>query len=272
MTDKALATKSQTLSDLLKAPAYAQRFREVLKDRSDQFISSVLSVGNTMPDVDPKSIIASAMNAAALNLPVNKNLGFAWIVPYKKDGQKLAQFQVGYKGFLQLALRTSQYERMNAKPINVEAFAGFDGVGEPIINWEKVDETKPAVGYAFAWKLVTGFTKVCYWTKAKVEAHAQRYSQAYRSGYESPWKTHFDEMAMKTVIKNELSRWGILSIDLERAIKTDQAIINEEGEAEYVDVTATEIKESKLVPPEDKKAKKKTQAVPTQEGNEPIVV
>lgn len=271
MTDKALATKAQTLSDLLKAPAYAQRFREVLKDRSDQFISSVLSVGNTMPDVDPKSIIASAMNAAALNLPVNKNLGFAWIVPYKKDGQKLAQFQIGAKGWIQLALRTAAYERLNARPINAEAFGGFDEVGEPKILWDKLDEAKPPVGYAIAWKLINGFTKVCYWTKAKVETHAKRYSQAYRNDYDTPWKTHFDEMALKTVIKNELSRWGILSIELERAIKTDQAVINEDGEADYVDVTATEIKESKLVPPEEKKAKKKTQPVPTQEGHALVI-
>lgn len=270
MTDKALATKSQTLSDLLKAPAYAQRFREVLGERSPQFITSVLSVGSTMPDVDPKSIIASAMNAAALNLPVNKSLGFAWIVPYKNGDQKLAQFQVGAKGYVQLALRTSQYERMNAKPINVEALGGFDEVGEPIIHWDKVDESKPAVGYAFAWRLTNGFTKVCYWNRVKVEAHANRYSQSFKSGFESPWKTHFDDMALKTVIKNELARWGILSIELERAIKTDQAVLNEEGEPDYID--ATEIKVSKLVPPEDKKAKKKTQAVPTNEYGEELVI
>lgn len=251
------AIKEATLSDLLKTPAYAQRFREVLKDRSDQFISSVLSVGNTMPDVEPKSIIASAMNAAAMNLPVNKNLGFAWIVPYKKDGRKLAQFQVGAKGYIQLALRTSQYERMNAKPINQEAFGGFDSVGEPVIHWEKIDEAKPIIGYAFAWKLTNGFTKVCYWTKAKVEAHAQRYSQSYKSGFESPWKTHFDDMALKSIIKNELSRWGILSIELERAFKTDQAVLKEDGEPDYID--AIEVKESKLVP--EKKDKKATQPI-----------
>lgn len=253
------AIKEQTLSDLLKTPAYAQRFREVLKDRSDQFISSVLSVGNTMPDVEPRSIIASAMNAAALNLPVNKNLGFAWIVPYKKGGVKVAQFQMGYKGFIQLALRTGTYERLNAKPINQEAFAGFDSVGEPIIHWEKIDETKPTIGYVVAWKLVNGFTKVCYWDKAKVEAHAQRYSESYKGGFDSPWKSDFDKMAMKTVIKNELSRWGILSIELERALKTDQAVIKEDGEPEFIDVTATEIKTSKLVP--EKKEKKATQPI-----------
>lgn len=250
-----LPAKISTLSDLLKAPVYAQRFKEVLKDRAEQFISSVLSVGNTMPDVEPKSIIASAMNAAALDLPVNKSLGFAWIVPYKKGDQKLAQFQIGARGFIQLALRTGQYSRMNAKPINAEAFGGFDEVGEPVIYWDKVDELKPAVGYAFAWKLVNGFTKVCYWTKAKVEAHAQRYSQSYSKGHDSPWTTHFDKMSLKTVVKNELSQWGILSVQLERAFRTDQAVIQEDGEPEFID--ASEIKPSKLVPEEPKKERKK---------------
>lgn len=253
MTTDKLAKAAPTLSDLLKAPAYAQRFKEVLKDRADQFISSVLSVGNTMPDVEPRSIIASAMNAAALNLPVNKNLGFAWIVPFKKAGVKVAQFQMGYKGFIQLALRTGTYERINAKPINQEALGGFDSVGEPIIHWDKIDETKPSVGYVVAWRLINGFTKVCYWDKTKVEAHAQRYSESYKGGHDSPWKSDFDKMALKTVIKNELSRWGILSIELERAFNTDQAVIKDDGEPEFID--ATEVKESKLVPKEEKKQK-----------------
>ena len=251
MSDKQLLAKSPpTLSELLKAPAYAQRFRDVLKDRAEQFISSVLSVGNTMPDVEPKSILAAAMNAATLDLPVNKNLGFAWIVPYKHGNQKMAQFQMGYKGFIQLALRTGQYQRLNAKPINAEAFTGYDEVGEPIIDWDKLDETKPPIGYAIAWKLINGFTKVCYWSKAKVEAHAQRYSQAFKRD-DGPWKTHELEMSLKTVIKNELSKWGILSIQLERALRTDQAVINDDGEAAYVD--AAEVKESKLIKGEPKK-------------------
>ena len=182
------------------------------------------------------------MTAAALDLPVNKNLGFAWIVPYGGRDGKVAQFQMGWKGFVQLALRTSLYQRMNAKPINAEAFGGYDDVGEPKIIWENIDETKEAIGYVFAWKLTNGFTKVCYWPKSKVEGHAKRYSKAYQKGYDSPWKTHFDEMALKTVVKNELSRWGILSIQLERALKSDQATIKEDGEPDFIDAETETIK------------------------------
>ncbi len=226
--------KEETLASLLRRPDYADRFKQVLGDRAGEFTSSVLSVGMSMPDVEPIGIVQSAMKAAALSLPVEKSLGFAWIVPFnerQRDGsyKKVAQFQIGYKGFIQLALRTAAYSRMNVRPINEEAFDGYDDVGEPIILWNNVDETKPPVGYAFAWKLVNGFTKVCYWSKDKVEIHAKRYSQAYAKGYSTPWKTHFDAMAMKTVVKNELSRWGILSIQFQRALELDQSVTDLAG-------------------------------------------
>jgi len=224
-----------TLRSLISSPAYQARFKEVLGEKAQQFCTSIINVGNTMQDVEPNSIIQSAMIAAALDLPVDKNLGFAWIVPYKKGGEKYAQFQMGFKGYIQLGLRTGQYKRMNARAINAEAFGGYDEVGEPVIDWSKVDESKPVVGYVFAFSLVNGFAKVAYWPKSRVEEHAKRYSQSFRGGYESPWKTHFDEMALKTVIKNELARWGILSIQMQEAMSKDQAVIDVEGKVTYVD-------------------------------------
>ena len=167
----------ESLDALLKRPAYLDRFKEVMGERAMQFCSSILSVGRTMQDVEPKSIVASSMIAATLDLPIEKGLGFAWIVPYRDGNTKYAQFQMGSKGYIQLALRTGRYERMNARSINQEAFGGFDEVGEPKILWDKIEESKPAVGYVFAFKLITGFTKVCYWSKERVEEHASRYSQ-----------------------------------------------------------------------------------------------
>jgi len=226
----------ETLEAILARPAYAQRFQQVLGDKASQFCSSLVSIGRAMPDVEPKSIIGSAMIAACLDLPIEKNLGFAWIVPYKKDGKKFAQFQMGFKGYIQLALRTGYYAGMNAVPINKEAYKGRDPLGEPIIDWDKLDETAEAIGYAFGFKMVNGFMKMCYWTKDKVKAHAQRYSQSFRGGYDSPWKTHFDKMALKTVIANELSDWGILSVQFQLARKSDQAMIKDiDAEAEYID-------------------------------------
>lgn len=214
----------QTLKSILRDEGYQNRFRELLGARSAQFVSSVLSVGTSLgADCDPNSIIASAMTAATLDLPVDKNLGFAWIVPYKKGDRKLAQFQMGYKGYIQLGLRTGQYERMNARVINAEAFQGWDEVGEPVIDWSQIDESKPSIGYVFAFKLVNGFTKIAFWPKERVEAHAKKYSQSYKGNYDSPWKSNFDSMALKTVVKNELAKWGIMSIEMISAIKHDQA-------------------------------------------------
>jgi recombination protein RecT len=260
----ALATTQQneTLASLLRQPNYANRFKEVLGDRAGQFISSVLSVGATMKDVEPTSIISSAMIAASLDLPVNKNLGFAWIVPYMDKGRKVAQFQMGYKGFIQLALRTGQYARMNVRGVNAEAFGGYDDVGEPIIKWDQLDESKDSVGYVFAWKLINGFTKVCYWRKAEVEAHAQRYSQSYRGKFESPWKTHFDAMAKKTVVKNELSRWGVLSVQFQEALNADQAA-EVDGEVSYIDAVEPKPAEPAKKPPLESKPETKKQ-FPTQ--------
>jgi recombination protein RecT len=225
-----------TLRGMIQSPAYQARFKEVLGDKAQQFCTSLINVGQTMQDVEPTSIIQSAMIAAALDLPVDKNLGFAWIVPFKKGGgPKMAQFQMGFKGFIQLGLRSGQYKRMNARAINAEAMKGYDEVGEPIIDWPLVDESKPIVGYVFAFSLVNGFSKVAYWPKTRVEEHAKRYSQSFRSGYDSPWKSHFDEMALKTVIKNELSRWGIMSIQMQEAISKDQGVINAEGTVSFPD-------------------------------------
>lgn len=243
--DKSIAPftgKQETLADLLKKDAYRNRFEQVLGERAPQFISSILSLGSTMRDVEPKSVLAASIVAASLDLPIDKNLGFAWIVPYKKGSLKLAQFQMGYKGYIQLAQRTAAYARMNAEAVNGEAYKGRDDIGDPIIDWNAVDPAKPIAGYVFAFRLVNGFTKLFYWSKAKVEAHAQRYSQAYRGGYETPWKTHFDSMALKTVIANELRKWGLLSVQMQGAFSNDQTIRRDiDVEAEFPDAATDDI-------------------------------
>lgn len=252
----------ETLDAILQRPGYVKRFAEVLRDRAPQFMSSILAVGRTMPDVEPKSIVASAMIAATLDLPIEKGLGFAWIVPYRDGERKYAQFQLGWKGLVQLAQRSGMYQRMNAAPINAEALNGFDEVGEPRLDWTKMDLSKEAVGYMFAFRLTNGFTKVAYWSKTRVQSHAQRYSQSYRKG-QGPWKTNFDEMAMKTVVKNELSDWGILSVQWQLARRADQAIIKDiDAEPEYIDIEAAQhetVEERKAEPTNFQQA---TQAPP----------
>jgi recombination protein RecT len=227
------------IAGLVRLPNVRGRIEEVLGERAPQFAASLVSLVSASPALQacsPQTVLAAAMTAALLDLPINKDLGFAWIVPYK--GQ--AQFQMGYKGFIQLGLRTGQYSRMNAVAVNAEAFGGYDEVGEPVILWDKLDRTKPAVGYAFAFKLTNGFVKVSYWTQGEVQAHATRYSQAFKSGKkDTPWTSHPDEMALKTVVKNTLSKWGILSIELRRAVVADQAVLNDVDAApQYLDAPA----------------------------------
>ncbi len=232
------AKQPETLQSLLRQDAYRKRFEQVLADRAPQFISSIMSIGATMPDVEPRSILASAVIAASLDLSIDKNLGQAWIIPFRKGDRKLAQFVLGTRGITQLAHRSAAYERMNAKPVNAEALNGYDSVGEPVIDWSKLDETKEPIGYVFTFKLKTGFLKTCYWSKAKMEKHAQRYSQAYRAGYDTPWKSHFTEMAIKTIIANELRHWGILSIEMQRGFSEDQGMHTDiDTEVQFPDVS-----------------------------------
>lgn len=233
MTTAAVQTASSnlpvTLDALIKKSAFTERFKEVLGEKAPQFMSSLLAVGRSLPDVEPKSIIAAGMQAAVLDLPIEKSLGFAWIVPYREGNTKYAQFQIGYKGFIQLALRSGYYERMNAVKVCEGAFSGFDNVGEPIIDWEKIDETKPAIGFAFAFKLTSGFSKVVYWSLEKTLAHAKRYSQSFQKGAKI-WKDERDAMCLKTVIKNALGHWGILSVQFQKALQVDQGVIDVEGQ------------------------------------------
>lgn len=215
---------------------YKPAFERVLRDRAPQFASSLLQLVNTSKQLkacDPWSVIAAAMTAATLDLPIEKNLGFAYIVPYGN----LAQFILGYKGLTQLALRTGQYKQMNAAAINKEAFGGYDDIGDPIILWDLLDETRDHIGYAFAWKMTTGFTKLVYWPKERMVDHAKKFSQAYRAGKkDSPWFTNFRAMALKTVVKDGLSHWGIMSVQLQQAITEDQGAHKApEVEIEYPD-------------------------------------
>src|SRR5256714_10942353 len=219
------APQRSEIERLLDQTNYRRRFEEMLGARAPQYISSIITVykGFSQP-VEPSSVIAAAAIAATLDLPIEKNLGFAHIVPYGN----VAQFQMGYKGFIQLALRSGQYKSLNAQPINKEALKGYDEIGDPIIDWAKLDTTQEPIGYAFAWKLVSGFTKTIYWSKDKIRAHAERYSQAYRKKKtDSPWFTSFDQMSLKTVIKDGLNHWGILSVQLQKAMVFDQTTMKD---------------------------------------------
>lgn len=228
--------KPASLKSMLSQDNVKKRFEEILGEKASGFISSVINtVGQNklLQTADPNSIIMASAMAATLDLPINQNLGFAWIVPYKGK----AQFQLGWKGFIQLALRTGQYSNINVIPVRAGQIKSVNPLKENY-EFDFENETGEIVGYAAYFRLVTGFEKTVYWNVGKVREHAQRYSKSFKDG---PWQTHFHEMAMKTVLKNTISQYGIMSIEMQKAVVVDQAAIkDEQGTPEYVDNNETD--------------------------------
>jgi len=211
-----------------------KRFEQILGKKAQGFMSSVINTVNSnkaLQNADPQTILKSAAVAASLDLPVDKNLGFAWIIPYGKE----AQFQMGYKGYIQLALRSGQYSRLNAVPVHTNQFKHYNALTEELDADFSIDGEGDVVGYAFYFRLTNGFEKQTFWSADKVTKHAKRFSQAYKQKRSSPWETDFDKMALKTVIKNTLATWGILSIEMQDAIKHDQGVVDSEDNISYPD-------------------------------------
>ena len=213
----------------------------MLGNRSNQFIASVLQItanNNMLKNADPFSVYNSALIAATLDLPVNQNLGFAWIVPYKDRNNPLtvAQFQMGWKGYVQLAQRTGQYLSINVIDVYDNQFESYNELTEELKGDFSKTGTGKVVGYAAYFKLLNGFEKTTFWTVEKVQMHGKKFSKTFAKEY-SPWRTDFDAMAKKTVLKNMLSKWGILSVEMIKANVADQAVVKnaETDEVEYID-------------------------------------
>jgi recombination protein RecT len=233
---KALAEQKEpaqgmTLKALLSADSVKSRFTEVLGEKAPGFISSIISavsMNNALKVCDPASVVSAAAVAATLDLPISSSLGFAHIVPYSGK----AQFQMGWKGFIQLAMRSGQYRTINLAVVYEGQLINYD----PFTGKTELDAFKKksdvAVGYLLYFTLTNGYEKYFYMTKQECEAHGKRYSKSYSSGQ---WAKNFDAMALKTVAKLGLSKYGILSIAMQKAVEVDQAVIGENDKPEYVD-------------------------------------
>ncbi|HER9644143.1 TPA: recombinase RecT [Streptococcus pyogenes] len=205
-----------THKQFFNAPTVQKAFDDVWKGAGTQFAVSILSVlqgSQSLKSASNKSIYAAAMKAAVLNLPIEPSLGRAYLVPYK--GQ--AQFQLGYKGLIELAQRSGQYKNINAGIVYKSQLISYNPLFEELI----LDFSKPQdeiVGYFAAFKLFNGFEKVSFWTVEKVTTHGKKFSKSFASG---PWKTDFDAMAQKTILKDILSKYGPLSVEMQKAIDED---------------------------------------------------
>lgn len=225
-----------------------KKFQELLGKRSTAFITSVMQVvnsNNLLAKATPESVYNASAMAAVLDLPINNNLGFAWIVPYNekfKDAQGnwqtkcVAQFQLGWKGIVQLANRSGQYKSINVVEVYENQFKSFNRLTEEL----DADFTQigagAVVGFVAYFKLINGFEKTCYWSIDEVKAHGAKFSKTF-AHQNSVWKTDFNAMAKKTVLKNTLSKWGILSIEMQQAVVVDQAVVNDSEtlDVDYVD-------------------------------------
>ncbi|MDK0594664.1 recombinase RecT [Clostridium perfringens] len=213
-----------TVKGLMDNPSIKKRFEGVLKEKAPQYMSSIVNLVNSdtnLQKCEGMSVIASCMVAATMDLPVDKNLGYAWVVPY---GNR-AQFQMGYKGYIQLALRTGQYKSINVVEIREGELVSWNPLTEEIeVDFSK-RESDAVIGYAGYFKLINGFEKTVFWTKEEVNNHANKFSKTVNSK-NSVWKSNFDAMAKKTVLRNLLSKWGILSIEMQKAYIADENLIN----------------------------------------------
>lgn len=229
-----------TTKSLFEQANVKKKFEEMMGKRSTQFITSVLQIvasNDLLKNADPMSVFNAAAVAATLDLPLNNNLGFAYIVPYndRKSGKTIAQFQMGYKGFIQLAQRSGQFKTISSAAIYEGQLIEQNPLTGFVFDFKQKKSDK-VIGYAAYFSLNNGFEKTFFMTLEEVTKHATKFSQTFKKGF-GLWKDDFDSMATKTVVKLLLSKYAPLSVEMQKAVVTDQAIIKDEnGEnVEYID-------------------------------------
>ena len=225
-TQVATQQNNMSLGELMHSPAVVGKLNEVWNSpqMANSFMSSVISVANGNPQLrnaEAMSIIGAAMVAATMQLQVIPTLGQCYIIPYGKK----AQFQVGYLGLLQLCQRSGQFKKILAAPVHEGEYVSGDEFDEEYVFDKKQKKSDKVIGYMAKFELLNGFTKVAYWDIDKVKAHATKFSQAFRAGFNSPWKSDFDAMAQKTVLKSIL-KFAPKSIEMQNAVTFDQSVIN----------------------------------------------
>lgn len=298
---KSKAQQNLGITEYLTKDAIKNQINKVVGGKNGQrFISAIVSAYNTNPTLQEctnQSILSAALLGESLQLSPSPQLGHYYMVPFNntKTGVKEAQFQMGYKGYIQLAIRSGQYKRLNVVAIKEGELEYFDPLNEDIkVNlmvddWDKREEAE-TIGYYAMFELVNGFRKTMYWSKAQMLAHADKYAPAfykdagkvktkygekqrvsfadYEAGnydprdswmYSSFWYKNFDGMAYKTMLRQLISKWGVMSIDLQKAFEGDMATLDAEGHPtyvendndEYVEATATEMNEPEAQAPQE---------------------
>lgn len=235
----------QVFTGILNHQSMQKYLLETLGDKKQEFVANITTLVSNdvkLQECEAKSVIFSALKATALDLPLDPNLGMAYVIPFynTKKGIKEAQFQIGYKGFTQLAIRSGQFKTINVRDVREGEYLGEDFISGEMRFKEVANRiNKPVIGYVAFFRLINGFEKMLYMTKSDAEIFAITYSQSYASTEkwikeQSLWAKSFDKMAKKTVLKGLLKGYAPLSVQMQSAIKADQAVITEHVER-YVD-------------------------------------
>ena len=260
---KAVQNKSNLMSfsSYMNENAVKNKINSIIGgERGQRFITAMVSAvsnNESLQECDNNSIFTAALLGESLNLSPSPQLGHYYLVPYKnKNGGKNAQFQLGYKGYIQLAIRSGQYKKLNVLEIKEGELINYDPLNEEIevnlIQDELEREKSKTIGYYAMFEYTNGFKKALYWTKEKMLSHADNYSNAFNLEsynklldgkipqedmwkYSSFWYKNFDEMAKKTMLRQLISKWGIMSIDMQTALEADMSVQNEYGKYDYVD-------------------------------------
>lgn len=217
-------------------------------ERGQRFITAIVSAVNnnsSLAECTNDSIYSGALLGESLNLSPSPQLGHYYLVPFKdKEKGKVAQFQLGYKGYLQLAIRSGYYKKINVLDIKEGELIKYNPLDEEIevnlIDNEEKREKAKTIGYYAMFEYTNGFKKTLYWSKNKMVGHAKRYSPGYRADLNKGtsytfWSKDFDGMAFKTMLRQLISKWGIMSIEMQNAVEKDMGVINEDGTIDYVD-------------------------------------
>lgn len=237
----AITAQRPKFSALISTQGYQKLINSTIKDpaRARRFVTAITSavaVNPALQECDPATILSGALLGESLNLSPSPQLGHYYLVPFnnRNKGCKDAQFQMGYKGYIQLAERSGYYKNLNAAAIKAGELTKWDPISEeyelsPIMD-EAERENMPTVGYIAYFRYLNGFTKTIYWSREKMEAHALRYSKGYsaKKGY-TFWEKEFDAMACKTMLRQLISKWGVMSIDFQLADNFDGAVVSSEG-------------------------------------------
>ena len=237
--------RKNPLAVYLSSDAVKDQINKVVGGKDGQrFITAIISAVNTnhaLQECSNASIVSAALLGESLKLSPSPQLGQYYMVPFNdKNKGKVAQFQLGYKGYIQLALRSGQYKKLNVLAIKEGELIRYDPLDEEIevklIEDEVEREKAPTIGYYAMFEYLNGFRKTMYWSREKMESHALQYSKGYaaKKGY-TFWEKDFDAMAYKTMLRQLISKWGVMSIEMVTAMDSDLAVINDDGTKDYVE-------------------------------------